>query len=392
MNIFVLNVGSSSIKFKLFKNLKVILKGQIDSINKENCELWIEIEKVKIAKPIRAKDHNEAIKIGLNSLIEYKTIKKFNEINVIGHRIVHGGEEFKKTTVLNKQIIKKIEKYSYLAPLHNPNNLAGIYACQKLLPKIKQIAVFDTAFHQTIPEKAFKYSLPEEFYLKDKIRRYGFHGISHKFVSEKTYKILKSKNKKIITCHLGNGSSITAIKNGISIDTSMGLTPMAGIPMGTRCGDIDPDIPIFISKIRNLNPKKVEEILNKRSGFIGLTGTSDMRIIYQNYLKNDKKASLMLEILSYKIAQYIGSYTTIMEGLDALVFTGGIGENAFYIRGKVCNYLKWMGLSIDNKKNKNNNINISGKNSKIYVFVIPTDEELEIAKEIKKLINFKDKK
>jgi acetate kinase len=386
MNILVLNAGSSSIKFQLFKNLKVILKGQIDAINKENCELWIEIEKVKITKPIKAKNHKEAIKIGLNSLIVYKAIKNFNEINVVGHRIVHGGEEFKKATILNKNIIKKIEKYSYLAPLHNPNNLAGVYACQKLLPKVKQVAVFDTSFHQTMPEKAFKYSLPEEFYSKDRIRRYGFHGISHKFVSNIAYKKLKSKKRKIITCHLGNGSSITAIKNGISIDTSMGLTPMAGIPMGTRCGDIDPDIPIFISKTRNKKPKEVEEILNKKSGFIGLTGTSDMRIIYQNSLKNDKKAKFMIELLSYKIAQYIGSYTTIMQGLDALVFTAGLGENAFYIRKEVCNYLNWMGLKLDDKKNKNNEEEISKNNSKIKVFVIKTNEELEIAKEIKKII------
>ncbi len=383
MKILVLNAGSSSLKYNLFDNEKVLIKGQIDAIGRKNCEIWITIDKETIKKPIRAKKHHDALTFALNSLIEYKVIKKLNEVKAVGHRIVHGGEYFHKAAIITQSVINKIKKLQSLAPLHNPHNLAGIFACKKILPKAKQVAVFDTAFHQTMPKKAFMYALPLTFYKNDKIRRYGFHGTSNKYIAEQTFKILRKKGR-IITCHLGNGLSLTAINNGKSVDTSMGLTPLEGIPMGSRCGNLGPEIPIFLARKESI--KRAEEILNKESGFLGLSGTTDMREIYKRSLKGDKKSKFVLELLAYKIAQYIGSYTTTMGGLDALVFTGGIGENAFYVRKDVCSYLKWMGLELDAKKNRKNEIDISGEKSKIYTFVIPTNEELQIARETRNIL------
>jgi acetate kinase len=389
MNILVLNAGSSSIKYKFFKDNKLSIDGMVDAIGLKNCKQIIKLNKVRIEKLIKAKNHKEALNLTLSSLIEYKIINNLNEINAIGHRVVHGGEKFKKATIINNNVIKEIKKLCSIAPLHNPHNLSGILECKKILPKVKQIAVFDTSFYNELSSKVYLYPIPYKFYTKYKIRKYGFHGISHKYVSEIAYKLLKSKNKKIITCHIGNGISITAINKNKAVDTSLGFTPLDGILMGTRSGSIDPSIPLFIQKKLNLNVDEVSEILNKKSGLKAISGYSDMRKIYELYNKKNKKAILAIDILCYKIASYIGSYTTIMKGLDALVFTGGIGENAFYIRKKVCDYLKWMGLIIDNNNNNQNKLNISSNNSKIFVFVIPTNEELEISKETIKLLNQK---
>jgi acetate kinase len=391
MKILTINAGSSSLKYTLYDKEKSVLKGQVDAIGQERSKLLIKIDGVEIEKPIEVKDHKKALKIAFDSLKEYGNLSSLKEIDGVSHRVVHGGEYFSKATLIDAKVIKKIKELSSFAPLHNPHNLTGILECKKLL-KCKQIAVFDTAFHQTIPEKAFLYALPYKFYEKGGIRKCGFHGTSHRYVSEEAKKLLKKekcKTEKIITCHLGNGSSITAIKKGKSIDTSMGFTPLDGIPMGSRSGSIDPTIPLILASTNK--PEEVDEILNKKSGFIGFTGIStDMRKIFETSKKGKgekkKRADLMIEILSYKIAQYIGSYTTILGGLDGLVFTGGIGENAFYIRKKVCEYLNYLSLSLDNKKNDKNELIISDKRSRIRVYVIPTNEELQMIKESKTLL------
>ena len=385
--ILVLNAGSSSIKYKFFKNKTCVLNGMIDAINLKNCKLKLKLEKVKLEKPVKIKNHNEALDLILNSLKEYNIIKNFNEIKAIGHRVVHGGEQFKEATLINEKVIKKIKELCYLAPLHNPHNLTGILACKKLLPKVKQFAIFDTGFHQSIDEKIFLYPIPLEFYNKYKIRKYGFHGISHKFVSNVAYKLLRTKNKKIITCHIGNGISITAINNGKSIDTSMGFTPLDGLPMGTRSGSIDPSILFFLQKKLNKSIDIIDEILNKKSGLKGISGFSDMREIFDLYNKKNKKAILAMDLLCYKLSFFISGYVSSLNGVDAIVFTGGIGENAYYIREKTCKNLTYLGLELDSKKNKKNEQIISSNKSKIKVFVINTDEEYQIAKEIEQLIN-----
>ncbi|MFT4304921.1 MAG: acetate/propionate family kinase [Candidatus Woesearchaeota archaeon] len=385
--ILVLNAGSSSIKYKFFKNKKPVLSGHVDAIALKNCKQIIKIDKATIEKNIKAKNHDEALKFVFDSLIDYKIVNNLNEIEAIGHRVVHGGENFKEATIINNKVIKKIEELCSIAPLHNPHNLSGILACKKLLPKVKQVAVFDTAFHQTMPEKAYIYAIPEKFYKKHGIRRYGFHGTSHKYVSDKAYKFLKNKNKKIITCHLGNGSSITAINKGKSIDTSMGFTPLEGLPMGTRSGNLDPAIPLYIQNLLKQSEKNnINEILNKKSGLKALCGFSDMRTIYEKYKKKDKKAILAMDILSYKIAFYISGYLSSLNGVDAIVFTAGIGENAFYLREKICNHLNYLDLKLDKKKNKENKEIISSNKSKVKVFVIKTDEEKQIVEEVEKLI------
>lgn len=364
MNILVLNSGSSSLKFQLVKterNFEVLEKGLIDRIGLEKGD---------------AKNHNEAVKKVLALL-------KNKKVDAIGHRVVHGGEKYKNSTLINLKVIKEIRKLCELAPLHNPPNLAGILACKKYLPKTPQVAVFDTAFHQTIPQKAYLYGLPYSYYSKLGIRRYGFHGTSHKYVTDRAIKLLGKKNARIVTCHLGNGSSITASLNGKSIDTSMGFTPLEGLIMGTRCGNLDPAIVFYLQEKLKIDTDRIDEILNKESGFKGLSGiSSDMRKIYEKSLKGDKKALLMIDLLSYQIAKYIGAYASALSGLDALVFTAGIGEKAWYVRKKTCDYLGHLGVKIDQSKNRGNEIRIHSKKSKVEIFVIPTNEEIQIAKEV----------
>jgi len=378
MKILIINAGSSSIKFQLMDSAATIClyKG------------IVELPPEKINK----NTYYKGIKFIVNFLRKEKIIKNLDEIKLIGHRVVHGGEKYKKPTVISSAVIKEIRKLCQLAPLHNPANLEGILACKKIFSKAKQIAVFDTAFYATMPEKAYLYALPYHLYKKYGIRRYGFHGTSHQYVVNEALKILEEKEgrnfvkkAKIISCHMGNGISITASIGGHAIDTSMGFTPLEGIPMGTRCGDIDPAIAFYLIK-NGISAEKIDEILNHESGFKGICGKSNMKDIWELMRKKNKMARLAIEILCYRIAKYIGAYASAMNGLDAIIFTAGIGENAWYIRSKICKYLNYLGVKIDEKKNrKNKEFMICDKSSKIYVFVIPTNEEMLIAKESLKI-------
>lgn len=389
MKILVINAGSSSLRYGLIEMPKkqTILRGHVDAIGLKRCRLVLEIDgEIKEQKKI-VNDHVEAVVLALDSLKKNKLIKTFNEIKVVGHRVVHGGEFYKEPVEIDSTVIKNIKRLSELAPLHNPPNLAGILTCKKILPHTEQFAVFDTAFHQTIPREAFMYGIPYEFYVKYHIRKYGFHGISHKYLSYQAGKLLGKRNAKMITCHLGNGSSITAIKDGKSVDTTMGFTPMDGLMMGTRSGDLDPDIPLYLIKKKHYTATDIETILNRKSGLLGISKeTSDIRELKELSDKGDDKAGLALDMLAYKIALYIGSYHAILGGAECIVFSGGIGENAWFVRENVFNHLKGLDLKYDKTKNKNNEIIISTDDSKIKLYVIPTDEELEIAKEVYTLI------
>jgi acetate kinase len=373
MKILVLNAGSSSLKIQIFKankNFKSIYKGLVERIGKS-----------------RIRNHEQALKILLEDALKKKSIKNLSEIQAIGHRVVHGGEKYVKAVKITPAVVDKIKELINLAPLHNPPNLAGILACKKLLAKIPQVAVFDTSFHQTMEEKAYIYPLPYRYYEKDDIRKYGFHGTSHSYISKETIKLLKKKNSKIITCHLGNGSSITAVKDGKSIDTSMGYTPLEGLPMGTRCGDIDPAIVIWLSEKKKKTPAQIYKILNNESGLRGISQLSrDMRDLHKASSSN-KKARLAISILAYRTAKYIAAYSAALQGLDAITFTAGLGENAYYLRQEICNYLAYLGIKLDPVKNRKNALKISSKGSKVRVFVIPTNEELEIANETYKTLH-----
>lgn len=360
MIILVVNTGSSSLRFQLIQKngWKIVKQGYID----------------------RIKNHEQALK---NVLVRLP----IKNVCAIGHRIVHGGNIFTKTTKITPAVLKKIEKLTPLAPLHNPPGLAGIRAAQKFLPHIPNYAVFDTAFHQTMPEKAYAYALPRNLIKKYDIRRYGFHGTSHKYVSHEAIRLLNKKNSRIVTCHLGNGSSITAILNGYSVDTSMGFTPLEGIPMGTRSGDIDPAIIPFLQKHEKMSAKKIDTMLNYESGLLGLCGKWDMRDIWARAKKGDRSCLTALGLYCYKIAKYIGSYAAVLNGLDAVVFTGAIGENAWYVRNDVCSYLAHLGILINQEKNRKNDVEINTPKSAIKVFVIPTNEGEEIAKEVFLLYN-----
>lgn len=379
MQILVINSGSSSLKASIFeikgKETKILSDFLVDGIDKKNCTLSFQEDNAETTEKKQIKNHTEAINL-LFTKIDKKNIK------AIGHRVVHGGEKYNKAVLIDPKVIKEINKLSKLAPLHNPINLEAIKACKKQLPKVKHIAVFDTAFHQTITEKAFLYGLPYSMYKKDGIRRYGFHGSSHKYVVNEALKTIRKKNAKIISCHLGNGSSITASIAGKSIDTSMGMTPLAGVIMGTRSGSIDPAIAIILAK--KLGPDKAMELLNKESGLKGLSEiSSDMREIFA---KKSKQSELTIELLSYQIAKYCGGYAAAMNGLDAIIFTGGMGEKAWYIRQKVSQYLKFLGLKLDTKSNKANDKTISSPDSKIKALIIKTDEEKQIAVETMAII------
>ena len=374
MKILVINSGSSSIKSTLFdfnksvsgkKSQIEIARITIDDIGLKNCKFIFNKftkTKVKNSEKRHIIHHEAGVKLILETLLKTKCLQSLDEIVAVGHRVVHGGEKHLKPTLLNSKILKEIEKISPLAPLQNPANIISIKACQKLLPKAKHLAVFDTAFYQTLPEKAYLYALPKSFYTKYQIRRYGFHGTSHKYVINEAFKIIKNKNAKIVSCHLGSGSSITASIGGKPVDTSMGFTPMEGVPMATRSGSIDPGIILYLTEKLKFKSEKVDEILNHKSGLLALSGISpDMREIYQQSQKGNKHAQLAIEIFAYSIAKYCGSFAAAMNGIDALIFTGGIGENASYVREKVCAYLKFLHL----KK----------------VLVIPTNEDLQIATE-----------
>jgi len=397
MKVLVLNCGSSSIKFQLLEMTQheVIIKGIVEKIGLKGSFLKSKRndgDQVKLEGEIL--DHQTGIEYILGVLIskEHGSLKNLDEISAVGHRVAHGGEYFKESAFLTQDAIEKIEECAELAPLHNPANLKGIKAIESLIPGIKQVAVFDTSFHQTMPEYAYMYGIPQALYEKYGIRRYGFHGTSHRFVAEETCKMLgeKMETKKIITCHLGNGASVAAIDRGISIDTSMGFTPLEGLIMGTRSGDLDIGAFMFIMEKEEIGLKSANTLVNKHSGMVGLTGvSSDMRTIEEAAESGDKRCQNALKAYDYRIKKYIGSYTAAMNGLDYLIFTGGIGENADTTRRGVASDLEYLGVKIDHEKN--NGLRgkaevISTKDSKVKVIVMPTDEELVIAKDTVRIV------
>ena len=397
MNVVVINCGSSSLKFQLInaETEKVLAKGLCERIGIDGRLTYQpaggEKEKSDLAMPT----HTEAIQFVIDALTNEKTgvVKSLDEIGAVGHRLVHGGEKFASSVVITDEVKKAVEECNDLAPLHNPANLIGVAACEKLMPGTPMVAVFDTAFHQTMPEKAYMYGLPYEYYEKYKVRRYGFHGTSHSFVSKRAAEVMgKSYDEvKTIVCHLGNGSSVSAVLNGKCVDTSMGLTPLEGLVMGTRSGDIDPAIMEFIAKKENLDIEGVMEVLNKKSGVFGISGglSSDFRDLTDAMNAGDKKAKIAMDVFSYRVAKYIGSYAAAMNGVDDIVFTAGIGENDDYVREEVCKYLGYLGVDFDSEVNKGlrgKEAELTKEGSKVKVFVIPTNEELAIARETLALV------
>ena len=397
MNVLVINCGSSSLKFQLInaETEKVLAKGLCERIGIDGRLTYQpaggEKEKSDLAMPT----HTEAIQFVIDALTNEKTgvVKSLDEIGAVGHRLVHGGEKFASSVVITDEVKKAVEECNDLAPLHNPANLIGVAACEKLMPGTPMVAVFDTAFHQTMPEKAYMYGLPYEYYEKYKVRRYGFHGTSHSFVSKRAAEVMgKSYDEvKTIVCHLGNGSSVSAVLNGKCVDTSMGLTPLEGLVMGTRSGDIDPAIMELIAKKENLDIEGVMEVLNKKSGVFGLSGglSSDFRDLTDAMNAGDKKAKIAMDVFSYRVAKYIGSYAAAMNGVDDIVFTAGIGENDDYVREEVCKYLGYLGVDFDSEANaglRGKEAELTKEGSKVKVFVIPTNEELAIARETLALV------
>ncbi len=393
MKILVINAGSSSLKYQLInmEDQSVMAKGLCERIGIDG-RLTHSKDSEKFQKDLTLNDHGDAIKAVLDSLTdkEMGVISSMDEINAVGHRVVHGGEAFSGSALITESVMKALNECIELAPLHNPPNITGIEACAKIMPGVPQVGVFDTAFHQTMPKKAYLYAIPYKFYENYKIRRYGFHGTSHKYVSMKAAEYLGKpiEELKIVTCHLGNGSSITAVDGGKSVDTSMGFTPLAGIMMGTRSGDIDPAIVEFIANKENLSVKEVLNILNKESGALGLSCiSSDFRDLSAASEKGDEKAATALDMFAYGVQKYIGTYAAAMGGIDALVFTAGIGENDAELREKVASKLGFMGIEINNDKNRvRGTVDITADGAKVKTLVIPTNEELMIALETEKLV------
>ena len=396
MNVLVINCGSSSLKFQLINSdtEEVLAKGLCERIGIDGRLTYQpaggEKEKTDLAMPT----HEEAIQYVINALTNEKTgvVKSLDEIGAVGHRVVHGGEKFASSAIITEEMKKAVEECNELAPLHNPANLIGIAACEKLMPGTPMVGVFDTAFHQTMPQKAYMYGLPYEYYEKYKVRRYGFHGTSHSFVSKRAAEILgvPYDQTKTIVCHLGNGSSVSAVLNGKSIDTSMGLTPLEGLVMGTRSGDIDPAILEFIAKKENLDIDGLMDVVNKKSGVYGLSGnlSSDFRDLWDAADAGNEKAKVALEVFAYRVAKYVGAYVAAMNGVDNIVFTAGIGENDHGVRELVLGYLGYLGIEIDEEANntRGQEIMISKPGSKVNVLVIPTNEELAIARETLALV------
>ena len=395
MNVLVINCGSSSLKFQLInaESEEVLAKGICERIGIDGRLTYQpeggEKEKSEKAMPT----HTEAIQFVIEALTNPETgvVNSLDEIGAVGHRMVHGGEKFASSVVITDEVKKAVEECNDLAPLHNPANLIGVAACENLMPNTPMVAVFDTAFHQTMPPKAYMYGLPYEYYEKYKVRRYGFHGTSHSFVSKRAAELLGKAydETKTIVCHLGNGSSVTAVLNGKSVDTSMGLTPLEGLVMGTRSGDIDPAIMEFIAKKENLDIAGVMNVLNKKSGVQGISGlSSDFRDLEEGMEAGNERAAAAIEVFSYRVAKYIGSYVAAMNGVDVIAFTAGIGENAPLVRSKVLAYLGYLGITVDEEANgkRGDDIVISTPDSKVTVCVIPTNEELAIARETVALV------
>ncbi|MCR5669401.1 MAG: acetate kinase [Butyrivibrio sp.] len=392
MKILVINCGSSSLKFQLIdsESEQVICKGLCERIGIDGSQIvYTPSGKDKITKVEPMPDHNRAIELVIEALTnsENGVVSSLSEIGAVGHRIVHGGEKFTKSVVITEEVIKAIEDVSDLAPLHNPANLIGIRACQKSMPGVPMVAVFDTAFHQTMPQEAYLYGLPYSYYEKYGIRRYGFHGTSHSYVSKRAAQILGKdiKDLNLIVCHLGNGASVSAVKKGECIDTSMGLTPLEGLIMGTRTGDIDPSVVEFIMKKENSTVADVTTLLNKKSGVFGLSNdlSSDFRDLEDAYVKGDEAAKRAVDAFVYRVVKYIGSYTAAMGSVDAICFTAGVGENSGFVRGLICEKLAFIGATVDKEANKvrGEEKTISGADSKVTLMVVPTNEELAIARD-----------
>lgn len=396
MNVLVINCGSSSLKYQLIdsETEAVLAKGLCERIGIDGRLVYQKTGLDKEITEAAMPTHKQAIQMVLDAIVNPKTgaLKSLAEVDAVGHRVVHGGEKFASSVVIDDEVLKAIEECNDLAPLHNPANLIGINACRELMPGVPMVAVFDTAFHQTMPSKAYMYGLPYEYYEKYKVRRYGFHGTSHSFVSKRVAELVGKAcdETKTIVCHLGNGASICAVENGKSVDTSMGLTPLEGLVMGTRSGDIDPAIMEFLAKKENLDIAGLMNVLNKKSGVYGLSNnlSSDFRDLSEAAADGNEIAELALDVFAYRVAKYVGSYTAAMNGVDNIVFTAGIGENSAIVRTMVCKYLGYLGIEIDEELNgkRGQEIIISTPESKVKVLVVPTNEELAIARETVALV------
>ena len=398
MKVLVINCGSSSLKYQLIDmaSEQPLAQGLVERIGIEGSILTQKVEgkdKYIIETPMN--NHQVAIELVLKSLVDetHGVIKSMDEISAVGHRVVHGGEKYATSVVINDEVLENLQDFVKLAPLHNPANITGIKACQELMQNTPMVAVFDTAFHQTMQEKAFMYPLPYKFYKEDNIRRYGFHGTSHKYVAGKVAEVMGKdiKDLKIITCHIGNGVSITAVDGGKSVDTTMGFTPLDGIIMGSRCGSIDPSIVTYLIQQKGYLSEQIDQLLNKESGILGISGIgTDFRDIRSGVERKDPRAILTMDIFGYQIKKQIGAYAAAMAGVDGIVFTAGVGEHAPEIRSRALSNMEFLGIEIDAEKNDNQNIGdgmeISKENSKVRVFVIPTNEELMIAKETLELV------
>jgi acetate kinase len=394
MKVLVINAGSSSIKYQLFEMPaeKVLAKGLLEKIGQEDSQLNHSVDSKEYKIKTKAADHTTGMKLILDTLVSNQmgVIKNVSQIAAVGHRVVHGGEEFTDSVVIDERVIASVEKFADLAPLHNPPNLTGIKAAQKGLPAALQVACFDTAFHTSIPKEAYIYALPYEIYEKFRVRKYGFHGTSHSYVAKRAAKLLGSnpQNVNIITCHLGNGCSITAVKGGKSVDTSMGLTPLEGVAMGTRSGDFDPAILFYLAD-KGYSIGELNDMCNKKSGLLGISGVSnDIRNVRQQALAGNERAKLALEIFCYRIKKYVGAYAAVLDRVDALVFTGGIGENAPDVREQICENLQQIGIKIDsaaNEKTTRKEGLISSADSRVKIYCIPTNEELAIAQDTYRL-------
>ncbi|CAM3460064.1 acetate kinase [Campylobacter upsaliensis] len=391
MKILVLNSGSSSIKFKLFDNKIVLASGLVEKIG--NNQSKIELKNVKTGTKMRRDthigNHEKGLQLVEELFNESGILKDLNELDGCGHRIVHGGKNLTEHCLVNDFVLEEIDRVSTIAPLHNPAHLAGIKTMLKAAPKVPNATIFDTAFHKSMPDYAYMYALPYDYYTEYNIRKYGFHGTSHSYVSSRAAILMQKENINAISAHLGNGASVCAIENGKSIDTSMGFTPLEGLMMGTRCGDIDPATLPFIAKAKNLNADELDTMMNKQSGLYGVCGYNDFRDVVSEIQNGNNLARLALDMYCYRLAKYIGSYFAILPHTDALIFTAGVGENASLVRQKTCERLKHLGFELDdslNESDKDGEREISKANSKVKIFVIPTDEELEIAKITEELI------
>ncbi|NCC79615.1 MAG: acetate kinase, partial [Clostridia bacterium] len=396
MKILVINCGSSSLKYQLIdmENENSLSTGLVERIGIEGSKLTQKVEgREKYVLTVPMKNHKDAIAHVIDTLLDevQGVIKSSDEIGAVGHRVVHGGEKYSTSVIIDDEVMKDLEEFSVLAPLHNPPNIIGINACKELMPDTTMVAVFDTAFHQTMPEKAFLYGLPYELYKENHIRKYGFHGTSHKYVSQRAAEMLDKdlKDLKLITCHLGNGASVSAVRGGVSVDTSMGFTPLEGLLMGTRCGDIDPAIIPYLMDVKGYSYDEVNNIMNKKSGVLGLSGvSSDFRDIEDAAAEGNERAKLALDVFHYRVKKYIGYFMAAMNGLDAVIFTAGLGENAIETREEIVSDMEWFGIELDREKNKVRGKEriVSTDDSKVKVIVIPTNEELMIARDTLSLV------